>query len=302
LDDEKNWNTFLFKKKTGSNVLGNSSYAASCSNNGETTDRGWNGLGNGTLHYCQLDSLPSETKIQVNDHTNKCYVQKEASEYTYAVGTAFFIQVPNVQNIDLTSVSDTRDFLAPARESRMVNEFRLALKAENESLSDHLWVSASEEATGEYTIGHDLLKMGTPTDAKVAQVWTNAYGMQLCDVEMPLKSNKANTNLSLYAPVAGTYTLEIEKAPADATLYLTKNNRVIWNLTMSPYDFDLTKGTTEGYGLRIVAQTPQISTDIENGGLLNGADGVRKVLIDNVLYIVTPEGKMYDIVGKGVNF
>ena len=302
LDDEKNWNTFLFKKKTGSNVLGNSSYAASCSNNGETTDRGWNGLGNGTLHYCQLNSLPSETKIQVNDHTNKCYVQKEASEYTYAVGTAFFVQVPNVQNIDLTSVSDTRDFLAPARESRTVNEFRLALKAENESLSDHLWVSASEEATGEYTIGHDLLKMGTPTDSKVAQVWTNAYGMQLCDIEMLLKSNKANTNLSLYAPVAGIYTLEIEKAPADATLYLTQNNRVIWNLTMSPYDFDLTKGTTEGYGLRIVAQTPQVTTDIENGGLLNGENGVRKVLIDNVLYIVTPEGKMYDIVGKGVNF
>lgn len=302
LEETKTWNTFLFKKKTGSNVLGNSSYAASCSNNGETTDRGWNGLGNGTLHYCQLNSLPSETKIQVNDHTNKCYVQKEASEYTYAVGTAFFVQVPNVQNIDLTSVSDTRDFLAPARESRTVNEFRLALKAENESLSDHLWVSASEEATGEYTIGHDLLKMGTPTDAKVAQVWTNAYGMQLCDVEMPLKSNKANTNLSLYAPLAGIYTLEIEKAPADATLYLTQNNRAIWNLSMSPYDFDLTKGTTEGYGLRIVAETPQISTDIENGGLLNGADGVRKVLIDNVLYIITPEGKMYDIVGKGVNF
>ena len=302
LEETKTWNTFLFKKKAGSNVLGVNSYAASCSNNGETTDRGWNGLGNGTLQHCQLNSLPAETKIQVNDHTNRCYVQKEASEYTYAVGTAFFVQVPNVQNIDLTSVSDTRDFLAPAREARTVNEFRLALKAEDESVSDHLWVSASEEATGEYTIGHDLLKMGTPTDAKVAQMWTMRDNMMLCDIEMILNSNKANTNLSLYAPAAGLYTLEIEKAPADATLYLTKNGRVIWNLSMSPYDLGLSKGTTAEYGLRIIAETPQISTDIENGGLLNGADGVRKVLIDDKIYIVTPEGKMYDIVGKGVNF
>lgn len=302
LDDEKDWNTFLFKKKAGSNVLGVNSYAASCSNNGETTDRGWNGLGNGTLQHCQLNSLPAETKIQVNDHTNRCYVQKEASEYTYAVGTAFFVQVPTVQNIDLTTVIETRGFLAPAREARTVNEFRLALKAEDESVSDHLWVSASEEATGEYTIGHDLLKMGTPTDAKVAQMWTMRDNMMLCDIEMILNANKANTNLSLYAPAAGLYTLEIEKTPADATLYLTKNGRVIWNLSMSPYDVELSKGTTTEYGLRIIAETPQISTDIENGGLLNGADGVRKVLIDDKIYIITPEGKMYDIVGKGVNF
>ena len=70
---------------------------------------------------------------------------------------------------------------------------------------------------------------------------------------------------------------------------------------MSPYELNLEQGTTEGYGLRIVA-SQQTTTDIENGGLLNDANGVRKVLIDNVIYIVTPEGKMYDIVGKGIKF
>ena len=133
--------------------------------------------------------------------------------------------------------------MAPAREARTVNEFRLALKAEDAELAeDHLWISASEEATGEYTIGHDLLKMGTPTSSKVAQVWTTRDNMNLCDIEMPLNAGKAATNISLYTPTAGLYTLEIEKSPEDATLYLTKNGKAIWNLSMSACELDLAKG------------------------------------------------------------
>ena len=298
-DDEVTQNTFLFKKKQGSDLLASDSYQAVCSA-GANDKRGWNGLGNGTLQHKQMKT--AGMKVQLYDHTNNVYVTREADEYIFAVGTSFFVQVDGEQEIEFANATN-RTILAPAREARTVNEFRLALKAEDEERAvDQLWISASEEATGEYTIGHDLLKMGTPTDSKVAQMWTTRDNMNLCDIEMPLKSNKASTNMSLYTPVAGLYTLEIEKAPADATLYLTKNGRVIWNLSMSPYDVELSKGTTAEYGLRIIAETPQISTDIENGGLLNGADGVRKVLIDDKIYIITPEGKMYDIVGKGVNF
>ena len=143
--------------------------------------------------------------------------------------------------------------------------------------------------------------MGTPTSAKVAQMWCARNNINLCDIEMPLVANKAQTPLSIFAPKAGSYELAIDAAPEDATLYLTKNGKAIWNLSMSPYELNLEQGTTEGYGLRIVA-SQQTTTDIENGGLLNDANGVRKVLIDDVIYIVTPEGKMYDIVGKGIKF
>ncbi len=300
LDDEKNWNTFLFKKKVGSNVTGSNSFSAAYSNNGETTDRGWNGLGNGTLQHRQLNNLPAQTKIQVNDHVNERYVELEANDYTYAVGTAFFVQVDEETDIDLTSVSETRGFLAPTSERRTVDEFRLALTAEDATyVADRLWVSASEEATGEYVIGRDLLKMGTPTSAKVAQMWTVSNGQNLCDLEMPLVGNNASTPLNLYAPQAGTYEIAVEKSPEDASLYLTKNDRVIWNLSMSPYELDLTKGTTEGYGLRIVADR-QTTTDVENAETENGS--VRKVLIDDKIYIVTQDGKMYDIVGKSVKY
>ena len=286
LDDAKNWNTFLFKKKAGSSVLGNKTYAASCSNSGETTDRGWNGLGNGTLQYRQLNTLPANTKIQVNDNVQKCYVQKVASAYTYAVGTAFFVQVAEATNINLTSVSTNRAFLAPGRDARTIEEFYLTLTdSETDKTNDRLWVSASEEATGEYVIGHDLLKMGTPTQAKVAQMWTTRNNMQLCDAEMQLVGTKASAPLTVFAPEAGAYELEVEEAPAE----------------MSPYTMDLSKGTTDGYGLRIIADR-QTTTDIENGEAAEGENGVRKVLIDNVLYLITPDGKMYDVIGKGVKF
>ena len=302
-DDEKNWNTFLFKRKTDVHAFGSNVYGASFSNGEKTKDRGWNGMGNGTLRYCQLNNLPNQTKVLVYDHINDRYEERVAAEYTYAVGTAFFVQVNEEKNIDLTSVAEERDFLAPARERRSVEEFHLALTEDGKTnAADRLWVSASEEATGEYVIGHDLLKMGTPTAAKVAQMWTTMDDQKLCDIEMPLVADKATTDLSLYAPKAGQYTLEIEKAPEDATLYLMYKNNIVWNLSMSPFTFDLTKGTTEGFGLCLVADAPKVTTDIENDELLNGENGVRKVLIDNKVYIVTPEGKMYDIVGKSVKY
>jgi hypothetical protein len=290
--------TYIFKKKAGAELGAADTYNAQCT--GSDANSGWNGIGNGTLRYCQLNTLPSETKMQVYDHTNDCYVPCEAAEYTYAIGTAFFIQATENQEITLDSVSDVREFRAPSRVGRTVNEFRLGLKPEYaERAVDHLWISASEDATGEYTIGHDLLKMGTPTSSKVAQLWTTRNNMNLCDIEMPLNAGKATTNISLYTPTAGLYTLEIEKSPKDATLYLTYNGRIIWNLSASPYEFDLAKGTTEGYGLKLYVS--QVATDIDQTDDAQDT-GVRKVMIDNVIYIITPEGIMYDLMGKRVNY
>ena len=295
-DDEVVQNTFLFKKKQGSDLLASDSYQAVCSA-GDSDKRGWNGLGNGTLQHKQMKT--AGMKVQLYDHTNNVYVTREADEYIFAVGTSFFVQVGGEQEIEFANATN-RAILAPARDARTVDEFRLALKAEDEErVVDQLWISASEEATGEYVIGRDLLKMGTPTSAKVAQMWTVSNGQNLCDLEMPLVGNNASTSLNLYAPQAGTYEIAVEKSPADATLYLTQNGNVVWNLSMSPYTIDLTKGTTSGYGLRIVADR-QTTTDVENAEIEN--QGVRKVLIDDKIYIVTPEGKMYDIVGKSVKY
>lgn len=300
-DETKTWNTFIFKKKSGSNLMSNGSFTTECSNVGAADDRGWNGLGNGTLQHRELTSLNGE-KVQVYNHSEDRYEAYDADEKAYAVGTAFFVQADaNMGTIDLTTTDGTKALRAPQYASRALDEFRLTLTAEGDDrYADRMWVSASDEATGEYVIGHDLLKMGTPKDAKVAQMWTVSNDLRLCDIEMPLINDMSQCPLMFFAPNALTYEIAVDQAPEDATLYLTYNDRIIWSLSASPYTIDLEKGMTEGYGLRIVARhnAPSVATGMDE--LNVDQDGNRKVLIDNMLYIITPEGAMYSVTGEKV--
>ena len=264
--------------------------------------RGWNGLGNGTMSYINLSAANIE-KVQVYSHTTNSYTAVPMDTFTYVVGSAYFVQAPSISSVmTYTHGGDTHVLRAPKREAVGVSEFTLTLTKENAvNADDRFYVSASEDATDRYTIGRELTKFGAPTDSKVAQIWTEVYGMKLCDIEMPLVNEEAGCALSLFAPKAGSYELKIERAPEDAELYLTYNDNIIWDLTASPYVFDLTKGTTNGYGLRIEAKRgPQVWTGIDS----MEADGqtMRKVIIDNKVYVITPEGKMYDIMGKSVKY
>lgn len=295
-DDEVLQNTFLFKKKESAILGGSNSFSAVCSAKGEKENRGWNGLGNGTLQHKQLSN--NGKKVQMYDHTNNIYLTKEADEYIFAVGTSFFMQVEAAQEISFAAATN-RPLLAPNHEARKTDEFRLAMTAEGDGVTDYMWVSASEEATNEYAIGHDLLKMGTPTDAKVAQMWAPKGKNNLCDIELPLVQENAYTPLSLFAPKAGTFTLTIEKMPADTKLFLTYEGNIIWDLTADAYTLDLKKGVTNNYGLLLeVNNAPQISTGVEQNQ--NNSKQATKVMINNQLYIITSNGAIYSVTGKKV--
>ena len=296
-------NVFVFKKASGT-IGGPTEFATQYTEgSGDTDDFGWNGLGNGTLQHGYITG--TFAKMQVYNHGDNKYDVLTGKNPTFAVGTSFFVQVGEAHPTmewNKTEDYDVNPLYAPKRETFEVEEFLLSLRAEDQvDACDYLYISASEEATEAYVIGHDLRKMGTPTEAKTAQMWATKKGKKLCDIETRMVNKKASTDLNFFTPQATTYELAIEEMPDNATLYLTKNGRAIWNLSMSPFELELEQGTTEGYGLRIVA-SEQTMTDIENGELLNDENGVRKVLIDNVIYVVTPEGKMYDIVGKGVKY
>lgn len=299
LDDDYPWNTVVFKKKAGADVTGNRTFTTEYSGLGaETQYNGWNGLGNGTLHHAELD-VPANAVIQLYDHTHKCYQPRAAKDYSLAVGLAFFMQFNGVQMVTLQNADGNAEFRAPRRAMNEVENFRLALTAEDAvNPADYIWVSASENATGEYVIGRDVTKMGTISESTVARMWTQRSGMTLCSNEMPLVDDIAQCELGLYAPQARTYTIAIEEAPEDADLYLTYNGQIIWNLTAGAYTIDLAKGTTSGYGLRVEARAPQITTGVENTTI--DGKSARKVLINNIIYIVTPEGEMYDLMGKSV--
>ena len=284
-----------FKKEDDDALGGSLDFGATCSS-GEPADRGWNGLGNGTLQHAELN-LPG-TKVQQYDHTNNVYVARDADQFSYAIGTSFFVQVDANKTISLSSATSGRPFFAPTREMRSVDEFMLSLmNYESQKTVDNLWMSATEEATEEYVIGHDLLKMGTPTEAKIAQMWATKGGNRLCDIEAALVNGNGYAPLSFFAPTDGEFILAVEAMPEDVMLFLTYNEQIVWELTASPYPIDLKQGVTEGYGLR-VKRMPQTTTGIDE----TSEDGksVRKVIVDDHLYIITPEGAIYDITGKNI--
>jgi len=237
-------------------------------------------------------------KVQIYNHSTNSYDGVDIGIYTYAVGSAYFVQAPTASTVVEYTHSATNPLRAPSRE-RGVSEFQLTLTREGDSnFADRLYVGADEEALNEYEIGRDLTKFGTPTDAKVAQIWASAYGMQLCDIDMPLTNDAASCELGMFAPKAGAYTLAIKAAPSDATLYLTYEGNIIWDLTMSAYEFDLSKGTTEGYGLLLEAKkAPKVATGVED---VQQSDlNVQKIIRNGHVYILR-DGQMYDVTGRNV--
>ncbi len=267
----------------------------------ESEHNGWNGLGNGTLAYADL-SASGIDKVHVYSHGTNSYTPVYMDEYTYVVGSTYFVKAIEMNSeITYTHSGANHTLRAPKRSVETISEFALSLTNESNQVTDRLYVGASEDALNTFEAGRELTKFATPTDAKTAQIWANAYGLQICDIDMLLNNGNANCTLGMFAPKAGKYTLSIKRAPEDAELYLTYNDNIIWNLTENPYVFDLTKGTTNGYGLCVKARAPQVATGVEQSEF-NDQSSVRKVIIDNTLYIITPEGKMYDIVGKSVKY
>ena len=296
-------NVFVFKKASGA-IGGPAAFATQYTEgSGDTDDFGWNGIGNGMLQHGYISG--TFAKMQVYNHAENKYDVLTGANPTFAVGTSFFVQVdeatPTMTWVP-AEAGEEHPLYAPKRETFEVDEFLLNLREQNHvDACDHLYISGSEEATEAYVIGRDLRKMGNPTEAKTAQMWATKNGKKLCDIETRMVNYGASSDLNFFAPQAGTFELKVEQMPEDVTLYLTYNGLAIWNLTYGPYIFDLSQGTTTGYGLRMEAKyVPAVTTGVEETE--SAAQTVRKVLIDDKVYIITPEGKMYDIIGKGIKF
>jgi len=294
-----NYNTYRFKAK---NAAYTQAAPATLVMNGSTSNpnANWNAVGNSTLQHVTASFAGGEY-VQVYMNGKDAYKTVHTDEATFVVGCPFFIQAKEATPLMLNEQnSSTEKYYAPHRMSENSNAVaRINLSSADGGYSDQIYFSAADKEQDAYIIGQDLSKAG---ESKVVpQLWMAQYNQKLSVHEAVLSSNSATCPLGIYVPQTGSYTLDVERAPENSMLYLTYNGRAIWNLTYSPYVFDLTKGTTEGYGLKMYVM--QVATDVETvSGERLEVSGNRKVLIDDVIYIVTPEGKMYDVTGKSANY
>ena len=259
---------------------------------GDAQNRNWNGVANPNLHYININK---DVQIYNNEEgeNGRKYLPYTASSYSFVVGTAFFVQ--ETGSISLSAATNGL-LRAPKRESERYEACVRIVRDGAETFADQMFVRASEEASNEYEQGHDMITWNGTT-AKTALIWSNNYGKRLAIEEAPMVDDQASYALSLYAPADGTYRIETPTESEDATLYLTKDGRVMWNLSMSACEVELTKGTTENYGLLLVRKAPGVATGMENVQ----SDNVQctKVIIDNQVFILRG-GQMYDLTGKKI--
>ncbi len=286
--------TYRFKKTAnGALVAGNSKaiyeYASSTGGN----DNGWNGIGNPNLFYGKVNLA-----VQVLDPNSYTFITKTAQSTNFVVGTPFFYQA----TADGTMVMETANAggnYAPARERAMeIKDVPVGFG--NEDFTDYLYVTANEDALNEYETGKDLAKMTMTNTPKVAQIFGKAYNTKLSMVNVPMVNDQAEVALELYAPQAGTYTISVPTEREDASLYLTKDGNIIWDLTVSPYEAEFDKGQNNGYGLMLVRKAPQVTTGVEtidNSQLT--IHNCQKVILNDHVYILR-DGQLYDVIGKAV--
>ncbi len=285
-----NRTTYRMKMKAGSNVVADNKkdfYKYAASGEGQATDAGWNGIGNPTLAYGQVN-----VAVQVLDPVNYVYVTKDANSCNFIVGTPFFYQASATGTISMIE-ANASTYYAPIRKAVKTTE-QIKVSLANENYTDNLFISASEDATNNYQVGKDLVKMTMTNTPIVPQIFGVAYKTQLSMVHAPLVGDRATYTLNLYAPADGEYTISAQQTE-DAIVYLTYEGSPIWNITAGEYNCDLQKGNNSGFGLMLVRRAPQVTTDIE--GANQSQNGVRKLLINGQLFI-EKEGKLFNVTGQ----
>ena len=260
---------------------------------GSTGDNGWNGLGNPNLQISYYGS----GYMHFLDHGDNAFKQRTGSNINLVVGSAFFIQYSGADgSIVINKGVQKADggYLAPARNKQVIESTIHEVKIfKGDKEEDNVFLTTNEDATNGYETGKDVAKLSMGA-AKCAQMMIPAYGTNLCAADFPLVNGQAEYPLTITAPAAGSYRIEAAEAYSDATIYLKKDGAIIWNLTTSGYEIDLTQGTTEGYGLLLKAKAPNTATGIDD---INAEAGVQKVVIDDKVFILR-NGRMYDVTGK----
>ncbi len=292
---EGSYNTYRFKASGSSYTP---AAAASLNVNGPTTnyDANWNGVGNSTLQHVTASYYGGEY-VQVFMNGQDAYKTVSTNDANFVVGCPFFIQAKEATTLLLSGENTLVDkYYAPRRmQAEATAVSRINLSATDGGYSDQIYFSAVDKEQDAYIIGQDLSKAG---ESKVVpQLWMAQYNQKLSVHEAAWNGDQATCPLGIYVPKSGEFVLTATQPEDGTQIYLTENGAPIWDLTMSEYVLSLEKGNTSSYGLMIV-RAPQVTTGVED---VQGAGAeVRKVIIDNTMYIITPEGTMFNVIGKKV--
>lgn len=299
-DEHPERNVIRFVMQDGTSI--NLDNTVAMLSSGTDAECGWNAVGNSALYHATI-GLTEVSEVQLYNHASNSYTAFAKDAFTYVVGSAFYVQVPNATTMTLNP-GTSGPLQAPQRENlHSIEKMELNIKALDAMVvEDRFFFQANEDATTSYEVGHDLQKMGVPTDAKIAQVWANAYGRKMCAVELPLENNELTIPFEMFAPTAGDYVISIP-VMADATVYLLREGELLWDLSESEYVITLPKGITTGYSLGVqynAPAQPSVPTSFET--MSDDEASIVKVIVNGTLYLINKaDNTVYDAMGHIVH-
>ena len=296
--------TLRFAKKAYAPVIFSGTMNVTAEGSGD--DQGINAIANPKAFKATMNAGPTVGYVHDGGEIGSDgYEEYNIENKSYIVGKAVYIQVrtPRTVAIAQSNADPISPASAPARRAARATDkeylsmgdyYHVSISSETQK-GGSVYVLPEEDKQDEYVVGHDLAKFGM--SSKKAQIWVNRYGTKLgLNTTAPV-NEVAEFPISVYAPAAGEYTIDLQAQPdEDYIVYLTQNGEAIWNLSSSEYAVELAAGTNKSYGLRLSARAPQITTGIDEA-VVDAKNETRKVLIDNQVFIIR-EGHVYTVDGQ----
>ncbi len=288
--------------------LGNTTTVSHHLGNAGEKHAGWNIVASPLMSVYDNSGADPETGMKVSWLLTDGSYDQGVPEYIYPAIPFSYQATENQTRISFEGSS----IVAAAPQRRVAAEDESVRKQwihldvqDGNGIGDHTSIlSHPTRYEDAYKTGIDVAKQSL-TASRAIIYSSHAYGeMAFAGVADELLEQ--GVALTVYSPSAQELTISMrENNWLDRMEYvwlIDHETGVSTDLLWDTYTFDATEGTTAGrFTIEGVFRTPQITTDIENGEVMNGEMmKVRKVLINQKMYIIRGD-QMYDATGKKVS-
>jgi hypothetical protein len=245
----------------------------------------------------EADSIPFIYEWQMDDNS-LTVVSTTTTTFTFKSMHAYLLQ--NGKAFTWTGVAQPHNIVARramTADEMNLYEFRLEMQ-NNEEMLDQTYIrlSNSETVTEAFDFGEDLSK---EMNSKY-NIYTKVGYERLAANSLPLTEQTTIVPVGVKISTDGTYIFSIPEGTNGVGVILVDEFAgTRTNLALEDYEVNLTAGKVDDRFKLEISPVAQMPTDIELINSEKSETGVRKMLIDGILYIVR-DGKIFDAQGKRV--
>ena len=217
-------------------------------------------------------------------------------------GWSFFVQFAKSGTLTFATAGQATSGLpiyAPKREESPVVKTGIVLS--DGTKSDKTTFLISDKYNSEYEIGADLEKMFG--NAFTLSTYSITNGTKLAFNALSTYEAQQAIPVGVRIPADGEYTFSLNSRYADANIerldLIDYEAGEVTNLLQADYTFTATSGQNDSRFALNIKKAPAVVTDIENTEYSEQNTDIRKVIIDDKMFIIR-DGLMYDATGKKV--